>query len=237
MILLFVKLLLAHLLGDFVLQPDTWVLSKVKLKEKSPYLYFHVLVHGFLLALFLFDVNSFLPILIILVSHYFIDLAKLRLHGKLSQRKLFFMDQFCHLIVLAIVAVWLSREQIIFTDSQITTLIYLATAFVSLTIVSARVVRTIMTNWKVAEDTLGESLPNAGMYIGILERLFVFCFIVLNQWSALGFLIAAKSIFRFSDLSRAKDRKLTEYVIIGTLLSFGMAVLIGLAYQVLLSTI
>ncbi|MBU6331829.1 MAG: hypothetical protein KGQ80_05390 [Bacteroidetes bacterium] len=36
-----------------------------------------------------------------------------------------------------------------------------------------------------------------------------------------------KSIFRFGDLKEAKDRKQTEYILIGTLLSFGMAVAIG----------
>jgi hypothetical protein len=42
------------------------------------------------------------------------------------------------------------------------------------------------------------------------------------------FLLAAKSIFRFGDLKKVKDRKLTEYVLIGTLLSFGIAILVGL---------
>jgi hypothetical protein len=36
----FVKLLLAHLLGDFLLQPTLWVLDKEK-KHKSKYLYIH----------------------------------------------------------------------------------------------------------------------------------------------------------------------------------------------------
>ena len=87
-----------------------------------------------------------------------------------------------------------------------------------------------MGKWSLLEDVNTDSLPSAGKTIGILERLFVFTFIVLGQWSAIGFLLAAKSVFRFSDLSRAKDRKLTEYILIGTLLSFGLAVLIGLAY-------
>lgn len=67
-------------------------------------------------------------------------------------------------------------------------------------------------------------LLSAGKYIGILQRLFVLGFILLNQWSSIGLLIAAKSVFRFSDLSRAKDRKLTEYILIGTLISFGLAI-------------
>ena len=73
-----------------------------------------------------------------------------------------------------------------------------------------------------------DSLQDAGKYIGIMERLFVFAFILTDHWEAIGFLLAAKSIFRFGDLKESKERKLTEYVLIGTLLSFGMAVLIGL---------
>jgi hypothetical protein len=81
------------------------------------------------------------------------------------------------------------------------------------------------------EDDNTSSLENAGKYIGMLERLFVFVFIITNQWQAIGFLLAAKSVFRFGDLSNAKDRKLTEYILIGTLLSFGLAIAIGLLFQ------
>jgi hypothetical protein len=89
----------------------------------------------------------------------------------------------------------------------------------------------VMSKWVLEEDKSEDSLEHAGKYIGILERLFVFGFILLNQWSAIGLLIAAKSVFRFGDLSRAKDRKLTEYILIGTLISFGLAISIGLLYQ------
>lgn len=67
-----------------------------------------------------------------------------------------------------------------------------------------------------------------GKYIGILERLFVFIFVVTNHWEAIGFLLAAKSIFRFGDLRDSKDIQLTEYVLIGTLISFGLALLSGM---------
>ncbi len=73
-----------------------------------------------------------------------------------------------------------------------------------------------------------KSLPRAGMYIGILERLFVFAFILLGRWEAIGLLIAAKSVFRFNDLKEFNNRRWTEYILIGTLLSFGMAILAGL---------
>ena len=78
------------------------------------------------------------------------------------------------------------------------------------------------------------SLQNAGNFIGILERLFVFYFVLTNHIEAIGFLLAAKSIFRFGDLKEAKDRKLTEYVLIGTLLSFGIAFILAIVVNYLL---
>lgn len=88
-----------------------------------------------------------------------------------------------------------------------------------------------MSKWNFDDDNSNDSLEQAGKYIGILERLFVFVFILINQWEAIGFLIAAKSVFRFGDLSNAKDRKLTEYILIGTLMSFGLAIAIGISYN------
>ena len=82
-----------------------------------------------------------------------------------------------------------------------------------------------------------DSLQNAGNYIGILERLFVFCFILTGHFEAIGFLLAAKSIFRFGDLKEAKDRKLTEYVLIGTLLSFGIAMATGFLVEFALQSL
>tara|TARA_B110000902_G_scaffold149552_1_gene172196 strand:- start:297 stop:695 length:399 start_codon:yes stop_codon:yes gene_type:complete len=105
----------------------------------------------------------------------------------------------------------------------------------TLTFVSSIVMKTIMSKWDLDEDNAEDSLENAGKYIGIFERLFVFTFVILGQWSAIGFLIAAKSVFRFGDLSRAKDRKLAEYILIGTLVSFGLAISIGLIYQHLMN--
>lgn len=79
---------------------------------------------------------------------------------------------------------------------------------------------------KGSEDT-----NNAGKYIGILERLFIFFFVVIDFWEGIGFLLAAKSIFRFGDLKESKDVRLTEYILIGTLLSFGLGILCAMLYK------
>jgi hypothetical protein len=53
----------------------------------------------------------------------------------------------------------------------------------------------------------------------------------------IGYLLAAKSIFRFGDLTNSKEKKLTEYILIGTFLSFAIAVLIGFALKIALEKI
>ena len=68
----------------------------------------------------------------------------------------------------------------------------------------------------------------------MLERLFIFSFIILNYWEGIGFLLAAKSVFRFGDLSKTEDRNLTEYILIGTLLSFGLAIATAVGYKYLI---
>jgi hypothetical protein len=76
-----------------------------------------------------------------------------------------------------------------------------------------------------------ESLKNAGLYIGIIERIFIVVFINMNFYEGIGYLLAAKSIFRFGDLTNSKDKKLTEYILLGTLLSFILAIVIGLGLK------
>ena len=106
--------------------------------------------------------------------------------------------------------------------------------FISYTPVSFGL-KIFFTRWKLNPKSAGiDSLKNAGNWIGIIERLLVFVFIVVGQFGAVGFLLAAKSVFRFGDLNRESNMKLTEYVLIGTLLSFGIAILTGIAFQQIL---
>lgn len=87
----------------------------------------------------------------------------------------------------------------------------------------------MLSGWSKALHKASEaSLQSAGKYIGILERIFVFTFVVTDNWEGIGFLLAAKSVFRFGDLKESKERELTEYILIGTLLSFGIATAVGM---------
>ena len=141
------------------------------------------------------------------------------------------LDQIAHFSVIAGLVYWYEPYQIDIGILYSYESLLLVLSLLSLTYVSSVFMKMIMSRWKMEEDNSKDSLENAGRYIGILERLFVFGFILIGQWQGIGLLIAAKSVFRFGDLSRAKDRKLTEYILIGTLLSFGLAIIIGIAFK------
>ena len=226
--ILFVKLLLAHLLGDFLLQPNSWVLDKESKKYKSKYLYIHTFFHGILAWLFVAEINFGWFALALALTHGFIDFLKLQFQKKKTKRNWFILDQILHLIIILIIVSLCQNLVIDFTVFNNEFWI-LATGILFLTKPTSIIIKNIISIWTPENNNKTDNSPdNAGNYIGILERLFVFCFIITNHFEAIGFLLAAKSIFRFGDLKEAKDRKLTEYVLIGTLLSFGIALLTGL---------
>ena len=77
-------------------------------------------------------------------------------------------------------------------------------------------------------------LKEGGRIIGYLERLLIYVFILSGQFAGVGFLVAAKSIFRFGELKESENRKQAEYIIIGTFTSFLLAILVSLGVQALL---
>lgn len=66
----------------------------------------------------------------------------------------------------------------------------------------------------------------AGKSIGILERILIFIFVILQQYAAIALVFTAKSITRYDKIT--KDPQFAEYYLTGTLLSLLIAVLSGL---------
>ncbi|MCY1661834.1 DUF3307 domain-containing protein [Chryseobacterium sp. SL1] len=228
--MVFIQLILAHLFGDFILQPNSWVAEKESKKLKSRYLYLHVLIHTILSFIFLWNTQLWWAAVLVGFSHFIIDAAKLSFQTAKSKKSWFFIDQALHIAVIAGVSFYFNEFNFDFLKNQETLKIIMAALF--LTTPASIFIKILLSSWTPVPETQNniqtESLSSAGKYIGILERLLVFTFIVVNHWEGVGFMVAAKSVFRFSDLAQAKQRKLTEYVLIGTLLSFGMAVLTGI---------
>ncbi|MGH7699792.1 MAG: hypothetical protein ACREMJ_04630 [Gemmatimonadales bacterium] len=70
-----------------------------------------------------------------------------------------------------------------------------------------------------------------GRIIGVLERALALTLLLLGQYGALGFVVAAKALARFRALD---DRDFAEYFVIGTLASLLHALLVAVGVRLLL---
>jgi hypothetical protein len=225
---LLLRLIVAHLLTDFVLQPTAWVNQKKQKKHRSGKLYLHISIAG--ATAYLFSglwTNWWLP-LVIMISHFFIDLWKLNRPENLTY---FLLDQFSHILV--IIAFWIIISfdlHIVWAYltglAQNTSFWLVVTGYILVTWPLGFIIGMATEKWRIAAEVNKEGLAKAGVWIGFFERLLILTFIISNQFAAVGFLIAAKSILRFSD--KENTQKKTEYVLIGTLMSFAAAVIIGI---------
>ena len=231
--LILLQLLLAHILTDFVLQPTSLVKQKRDKKASSWFLYFHSFLAGFLTYVLLQKWELWYIPIVISFTHFFIDLWKPQ-HKK-DTLKLFLLDQLWHILIIILVWLYLigGYSELIpfiaklFSSQQFLVIIisYLLVVFPTGFLIGKATRR-----WHIELEPNGKnhSLEAAGRYIGIFERILVLTFILTQNFSAIGFLIAAKSILRFSDKTDASARKQTEYVLIGTLMSFAITIIIGL---------
>jgi protein-S-isoprenylcysteine O-methyltransferase Ste14 len=238
MLTLLLQLLLAHLVGDFLLQSANWVAHKNKYKLKSKYLYIHIAIHLILLLIVTkFDRKYIVAILLITITHFIIDALKLSFQKKKTAKRWFFADQVAHIAVI-IGVVYYFYPFVISVDTLYSPeVLAVLVSLVTVTYVSAIVLKFVMKKWSVKKGKETHSINDAGKYIGILERLFIFFFVVIDFWEGIGFLLAAKSIFRFGDLKESKDIRLTEYILIGTLLSFAIGIGCAMCYKFLLTVL
>lgn len=239
MLAVFLKFLLAHILGDFVFQTKSMV---VKRKENVGYLLMHVGIHAVLLVLFFYNQlqEYWIPIAFITLSHLAIDSLKIGLESKYPSKPLLFFcaDQVLHVAVLIGLVFYNFGVTEWYQDILLSTDILLyGIALLLITVVSPIFLRLFFAKWDKEFEFQAkrkESLLHAGLLIGIMERLIIVLFIQVGFLSGIGFLLAAKSIFRFGDLNNAKDTKFTEYILLGTLASFVIAIGIGYALRLAL---
>lgn len=238
-----IRLLLAHLLSDFVFQSTKWAKDKDTKGFSSKYLYWHILVTGVTASILVCEQNWLLPILIITAIHLVTDGLKgeinKRFLDKSSPTYLFIIDQFIHIAVIIFAWGIVSKQVDDLYAKAISSLYnqnlwFFVLAYVFVSFPSSILIGKMTQQW--SQEINGNNdeysgtagLNNAGKWIGIVERIMILTFVLINQFAAIGFMLAAKSVLRFGDLKDSKDQKKTEYIIIGTFLSFMVAVFTGL---------
>ena len=208
-------LIAAHFVADFALQPD-WLAQR---KRKTGYLLVHALIHAGLVYLVLQAWAYWqIPVLVFLI-HALIDAVKQRFPDTAGA---FVVDQAAHVAALLGIA-WLLRAAAGVPDfAGVGYSAMVAAGGFVVTVQGAGYYIGKFTKRLLEENGLQlDGLVGGGHRIGQLERALIFVFIFVGHPAGIGFLVAAKSILRFEE---AKKQKLAEYVLIGTLLSFTLAI-------------
>lgn len=229
-------LIAGHTVGDFVLQTRRMALGK----GQPRWLLAHASTVTAAHVICLLPVWSGPVIVVALgigVLHGLVDGAKARLlRGRDERFWPFAVDQLVHLLILLGAALLLSRLPLrpwfpdLATLSSTAYLAWFVAAYAFNVNGSSSLVRAVLRRFTPPEAADGEQ-PGAGRVIGVLERLITLTLVLLDQWGALGFVLAAKSIARFKDL----DQRLSaEYYLIGTLMSLALAVASALLLRLLL---
>ena len=223
----FAALLLAHVLADFLFQTN-WMVAN---KRAALPLVAHIAV---VLLTAILATGTLDPALFALaLAHLGIDLVKT--HSGAKGLLPFLLDQAAHLATLAAVAVVAPDLWACGLWAGLTWLpaaMALIAGFVLATRAGGFAMALLMAPW--GDVGLG-GLPNGGRFIGLLERGLIFVLVLTGQASGIGFLIAAKSVLRFGAVR--EEGRLSEYVIIGTLASFGWAILAATATMALMAAL
>ena len=216
-------LVLAHLIADFVLQTRKSCEDKKEKRLQSLHQYVHALIVFGLSWLVSWDVCFWWGALIIGLAHLCIDVWKSYREEKVTW---FALDQVLHVLVLVGVAYAWTRchdwrlplgVELWHVGAAVAALVCWKPANI--------IIKLTLKHYSVNMPAEEESGFNAGALIGTIERWLILIFMCLQRYEALGLLIAAKSLIRFSE----KDTAKTEYVLAGTLLSIFIAVIVGLA--------
>ncbi|MBK8390978.1 MAG: DUF3307 domain-containing protein [Saprospiraceae bacterium] len=226
------KLVLSHLLIRFFILPKKWSDEKEEKGFKSKYLYLQTAIIGIGALIALSDIKYWIIVVLIVISHLLIEACRIKF---LSISLLsFLLVQFLHLVVFIYCVTYLMAEPIAINFSINTINLAIIVGFLFITYPAGIIVNLATKSWQEEINQTKEerdSLENAGKWIGIFERILILIFILINESQAIGFLIAAKSILRFSDRNQDRQRKETEYVLIGTLISVTIAICIGIAIK------
>jgi hypothetical protein len=223
------KLILSHLVTDFILQPKSWVDDRNAKHYASVKLYLHGLITG-ALAWIITGFHYWQVALVIMITHIIID-------GWKSYRKqtsiYFLIDQLLHLVVLVACTyfTFMKWDMVVDLWKQVNNdpaIWKKLTAFIFLTTPAGILIGHLTKQWR---DKLpeAENLASAGKWIGIVERTIILIFVLYGQYSAIGLLVAAKGIIRFNEKDRQEIK--TEYLVIGTLMSIALAMITGLAIK------
>lgn len=232
---LFALLLLAHVLADFVLQPD-WM---VRRKREPRVLVGHT---GIVLVLSLAAIAPYATTRALVVSvglalaHAGIDALKLRWEKDRPQLGAFLLDQALHVGTLGLAVLLIAPGAPLVGQPAGEALVARAAAvaagYLFLARGGAAIVRLTLHRFKQLREEMeasqGEPRYSVGAVVGMVERALIATFVIVGVWEGVAGVIAAKSIARYPEFKRGH---FADYFLLGSLVSATIAIAVGLCLR------
>lgn len=235
----FILLLLGHILGDFYFQ----TVGMAKKKDNSiKWVLFHCICYWISMLFVMIFTKSCETVFVTIVAailHLVIDVLKYNYlllmserqkKTQIMERNIFFVDQILHLFCLGAIAYCLTANNITIREWNVVSGFFKIINVEKMPVVSwilalliihkpaNIVIQKLLIIYK--PDKKGSETKqdnNAGRFIGTVERIIMLILLTIGQYSAIGFVLTAKSIARYDRIS--KEKNFAEYYLLGTLVS------------------
>ena len=219
-----ILMFLCHVVADFYIQPSQ---MSEKGKHELKWVLLHCLLYGLsTLAVSIPVMSSGILILAVVSSfnHAIIDIIIYLI-----------FDQLLHIMSIFILAyIWTSNNVPLVGISIVADFLCLADLsglflckwLLGLLVIQKPanlLIQSLIGSYKPQKSNEIKIDNNIGRRIGTAERFIMFILIYLNQYSAIGLVLTAKSIARYDQIT--KEEKFAEYYLLGTLTSVGITVI------------
>lgn len=232
-----ILMFLCHVVADFYIQPSQ---MSEKGKHELKWVLLHCLLYGLsTLAVSIPVMSSGILILAVVSSfnHAIIDIITYLIFRGREKRnsKIFIFDQLLHIMSIFILAyIWTSNNVPLVGISIVADFLCLADLsglflckwLLGLLVIQKPanlLIQSLIGSYKPQKSNEIKIDNNIGRRIGTAERFIMFILIYLNQYSAIGLVLTAKSIARYDQIT--KEEKFAEYYLLGTLTSVGITVI------------
>lgn len=239
-----ILLLIAHFLGDFILQSSKIAHEKM---ESLKFFFIHCIIYAGVILLVLVNYGPIENVVWIFTAiagtHAIIDFSRIKIIKQIAKKKIdyksedfaaFLIDQILHILVILVCGYFIKENSALgntlrdillmhFEWKQLyNTLVYIL--LYSICLVPAAVfIKKVFVFFSIQKDTETEDkkeMINSGYLIGILERIIILTLGLNGQLGTIGFVLAAKSLARFKQL---EDQNFAEKYLVGTLLSVAIS--------------
>jgi hypothetical protein len=253
--ILLVSFIFSHLFCDYIL------FTRWNTEKSSTFIV--IFVQSFLVGIISFLLcgawNVYYLFIIIFVVHFLIDFVSRMLKKRLIEQQIILshkkknhskfrkynlvvnvVNQITHLFSIIIIVI-LSRPNIANPSFWVASfgkdyigILILVSGFLITTVLVGHIIDFLLMPFQKKRPKY-TGYPNGGKVIGWLERSLIFLLLILGETVGVGVLIAAKTAFQLGIIQKLSKRKEAEYILIGTLLSFGIAIISTLTTMFLAS--